>query len=77
MWRIRTCRLGKGGGHPDPEIRGWGGLVSEKNFFALRASVWSKNKGAGVLLWICHCRLTFGVDLNIPFNSCISFKLAH
>ena len=77
MWRIQTCRLGKGGGHSDPEIRGWGGLVSEKVFFALRASVWSKNKGAGVLLWICHCRLTFGVDLNIPFNSCISFKLAH
>ena len=31
-----------GGSHPDPEIRGGGGL---KIFFsALRASVWSKNK---------------------------------
>ena len=29
-----------GGGHPDPEIRGGGGL--QKNFF--RASFWSKNK---------------------------------
>ena len=35
----------KGGpGHPDPEIRG-GGAVSKKFFSALRASVWSKNKG--------------------------------
>ena len=77
MWRIQTCRFGGGGGGgggggPRPRGKGGGGLVS-----ALRASVWSKNKGAGVLLWICHCRLTFGVDLNIPFNSCISFKLAH
>ena len=30
--------------HPDPDIRGlWGGQ-SEKNFSALQASVWSKNK---------------------------------
>ena len=33
---------GGGGGHPDPEIRG---VVSQKFFSALRASVWSKNKG--------------------------------
>ena len=33
-----------GGGHLDPEIRG---ARSQKKFFsALRASVWSKNKGA-------------------------------
>ena len=33
---------GRGGGHPDPEIRGGGNL---KIFFsALRASVWAKNK---------------------------------
>ena len=31
--------------HPDPEIRG--GAVSNKIFSALRASVWSKNRGAG------------------------------
>ena len=41
-------------GHPDPETK--------KNFSALRASVWSKNKGAagppgppGPLPWIRHC----------------------
>ena len=35
----------KGGpGHPDPEIRG-GGQSPKKFFSALRASVWSKNKG--------------------------------
>ena len=33
-----------GGGHPDPEIRG-GGAVSKKIFSAIRASLWSKNKG--------------------------------
>ena len=34
-----------GGGHLDPEIRG---ARSQKKFFsALRASVWSKNKGGG------------------------------
>ena len=32
---------GRGGGHPDPEIRGVG-AVSKKNFSALRASFWSK-----------------------------------
>ena len=36
-----------GGGHPDPEIRRrGGGAVNKKYFPALRASVWSKNKGA-------------------------------
>ena len=36
---------GGGGSHPDPEFRGGPGL---KEFFsALRASVWSKNKGGG------------------------------
>ena len=35
-----------GGGHLDPEIRG---ARSQKKFLsALRASVWSKNKGGGV-----------------------------
>ena len=33
-----------GGGHPDPEIRSGDGL-QKKIFSALRASVWSKNKG--------------------------------
>ena len=37
-----------GPGHPDPEISGGGGGVVSKFFFsALRASVWSKNKGDG------------------------------
>ena len=35
---------GGGGGHPDPEIRGRS-PVSKISFSALRASVWSKNKG--------------------------------
>ena len=34
-----------GPGKPDPEIRG--AAVSKKCFSALRASVWSKNKGGG------------------------------
>ena len=41
-----------GPGHPDPYIRGEGrgGLVSKKNFLALQASVWFKNRG-GVAPW--------------------------
>ena len=38
---------GGGGGHPDPEIRERGGSV-KKIFWALQASVWSKNKRGGV-----------------------------
>ena len=38
-----------GDGHPDPYIRGEGRPVSKKNFSALRAPVWSKNKGGGDL----------------------------
>ena len=37
-------RGGGGSGHPDPEMRG-GGTVLKNVFSALRASVWSKNKG--------------------------------
>ena len=37
---------GGGGGHPDPDISGGGGSP-KKNFPALWASVWSKNKGLG------------------------------
>ena len=36
---------GGGGGHPDPEIRGEGARSPKKFYSALRASVWSKNKG--------------------------------
>ena len=37
---------GRGGDHPDPEMQGGvGAAVSKKNFSALRASVWPKNKG--------------------------------
>ena len=46
-----------GGGHPDPLIRGKGGGSRKKNFSALRASVWSTNKGGappGPLAWIRH-----------------------
>ena len=38
---------GGGGGHPDPEIRERGGSV-KKIFWALQASVWSKNKRGGM-----------------------------
>ena len=41
-------QIREGGRHPDPEIRGRGGgvdVVSKFFFPALRASVWSKNKG--------------------------------
>ena len=38
---------GGGGGHTHPEIREGGGSV-KKIFWALQASVWSKNKGGGV-----------------------------
>ena len=42
-------QIREGGRHPDPEIRGRGGggvdAVSKFFFPALRASVWSKNKG--------------------------------
>ena len=38
----------RGGGHPDPEIREGGGSV-KKIFWALQDSVWSKNKGGGVV----------------------------
>ena len=38
-------RGGGGGRHPDSEIRGGPGL--KKNFLALWASFWSKNKGGG------------------------------
>ena len=38
-------RWGEGGAHPDPYIGGGGGVLP-KNFSALWASVWSKNKGA-------------------------------
>ena len=36
----------KGGpSHPDPEVRGGWGRSRKKFFWALQASVWSKNKG--------------------------------
>ena len=37
---------GGGNGHPEPEIRRGGGRSQKKNS-AIRASVWSKNKGGG------------------------------
>ena len=45
-------QIREGPGHPDPEIMGRGGgeegcLSPKKIFSALRASVWSNNKGGG------------------------------
>ena len=48
------------GGHPDPDVRGRGGL--KKFFSAFRLLVWSRNKGRpdplppppGFLSWIRH-----------------------
>ena len=37
----------RGGGHPDPEISRGGQSLKKIVFSALRASVWSKNKGRG------------------------------
>ena len=55
----RPSDKGGGAGHPDPEIRGGGGAVSNFIFSALRASVWAKNEGGadppGPLPWIPHC----------------------
>ena len=47
---------GGGGGLSDPDIRG-GGPSQKTIFSALRASVWSKDKGGrtpGPLLWTRH-----------------------
>ena len=60
-----------GGGHPDTEIRGGGSL--KKNFLALWASVWSKNKGGpGPIPWISHCLLKFAAEQNNSSNACQS-----
>ena len=52
---------GGGGVHPDPKLTG-GARSQKKNFSALQASVWSKNKAGpgprgprGPLPWIRHC----------------------
>ena len=53
---------GGGGVHSDSEITGGPGLI--KNFSALGASFWSKNKRVGPLPYIRHRRLcspTFGI----------------
>ena len=48
-----------GPGHPDPEIREGGGVEgrSQKIFSALRPSVWSKNKGEGIYIYILFIQL--------------------
>ena len=56
------------GGHPDPEI---GGRVSKINFLALRASVWSKNKGGGgwsLLDPSLKCNPTMFIRVSFIFN---------
>ena len=53
---------GEGHGHPDPVIRG-GDPVAKKIFSALRAPVWSKNRGGWApwaFSWICHCNVLVG-----------------
>ena len=55
---------GEGHGHSDPVIRGRD-LVSKNIFLALRAPVWSKNKGGGgargpSFPWIHHCNALVG-----------------
>jgi len=40
-------QIREGPGHPDPEIIKGGGGGLQKMFSALRASVWSNNKGEG------------------------------
>ena len=42
----KTLRVGKGGSHPDLEIRG-GGCHKNNFVSAQEASVWSKNRGGG------------------------------
>ena len=59
-----------GGGHPDPEIRG----SSKKFFSALRASVWSKNRGGPGSPGPSHGSATATIVLNIhPYVVDLSF----
>ena len=52
QWRIQTFRWG---GHPDPEIRGWG-AGSKKFFSALHFGLKIRRGGPhGRLPWIRHC----------------------
>ena len=56
-----------GGGYPDPGISGGGGL--QKYVSALRALVWSKNRGAGP----CDGRFfLFETNLRLNGNSCLT-----
>ena len=51
MWSVADpdLQIRGRGDHPDPEIKGGGrgGGLKKKSFSALRASVWSENKGGG------------------------------
>ena len=68
MWSVADpdLQIRGRGGHPDPEIKGGGrgGGLKKKSFLALRASVWSENKGGGraprYLTWIRHWSLPTG-----------------
>ena len=51
---------GRGGGHPDPEIRGTGS--SHQKIFFDPASVWSQNKGRGGGGRVDPPLLTFSLD---------------
>ena len=68
--QIRKGAGGGGRGHSDPEIRGG---RSQKVFFGLWASLWSKNEGGGVgapgpLPWIPHCYVTKAVSIKKKTN---------
>ena len=61
---------GGGGGHPDPDIRG---QSPKKNFSALLASVWSKDRG-GQAPWAPFLDLPLGDGNNVLAHK--SFQLA-
>lgn len=85
QWRLQTCRFGGEGGRgrsPRPWDKGGGEVRSPKKFFCGPSGLSSpqfalKIRGPEPLPCIRHCRLTFSVDSNSPFDSCIPFDLAH
>ena len=57
-----------GGGRPNPEMGG-GGAGLQKNFLALRASVWSnKNRGRPLLDPSLKCNPTMFIRVSFIFN---------
>ena len=60
--QIRGFRVGRGGGHPDPEIRR---AVSKIIFSALRTSFWSPGSA----------NAKASIDITVPLNTKISWPL--